>query len=86
MKLKTLNPIRHFVKAPLAVKAAPVLLALLAIVPNLHAQTVLTGQAAFTDALHESPGTRRHLTARVARMFDGSPLLSLTTTRVFTDP
>src|SRR5246127_5982727 len=24
--------------------------------------TVLTGQAAFTDALHESPGTRRHLT------------------------
>src|SRR5580704_10574936 len=26
-------------------------------------QTVLTGQAAFTDAQHESPGTRRHLTA-----------------------
>src|SRR5579862_8346955 len=25
-------------------------------------QDVLTGQAAFTDALHESPGTRRHLT------------------------
>jgi glucose/arabinose dehydrogenase len=25
-------------------------------------QAVLTGQAAFTDALHESPGTRRHLT------------------------
>jgi glucose/arabinose dehydrogenase len=25
-------------------------------------QSVLTGQAAFTDALHESPGTRRHLT------------------------
>ena len=25
--------------------------------------TVLTGQAAFTDAAHESPGTRRHLTA-----------------------
>ena len=25
-------------------------------------QPVLTGQAAFTDALHESPGTRRHLT------------------------
>jgi glucose/arabinose dehydrogenase len=25
-------------------------------------QTVLTGQAAFTDAQHESPGTRRHLT------------------------
>ena len=24
--------------------------------------TVLTGQAAFTDAAHESPGTRRHLT------------------------
>ena len=24
---------------------------------------VLTGQAAFTDALHQSPGTRRHLTA-----------------------
>jgi len=23
----------------------------------------LTGQAAFTDALHQSPGTRRHLTA-----------------------
>ncbi len=23
---------------------------------------VLTGQAAFTDAAHESPGTRRHLT------------------------
>lgn len=28
--------------------------------PNEH--SVLTGQAAFTDALHESPGTRRHLT------------------------
>jgi glucose/arabinose dehydrogenase len=26
-------------------------------------QTVLTGQAAFTDAAHESPGIRRHLTA-----------------------
>jgi glucose/arabinose dehydrogenase len=25
-------------------------------------QTVLTGQSAFTDAAHESPGTRRHLT------------------------
>jgi glucose/arabinose dehydrogenase len=25
-------------------------------------ETVLTGQAAFTDAAHESPGTRRHLT------------------------
>jgi glucose/arabinose dehydrogenase len=25
-------------------------------------QSVLTGQAAFTDAAHESPGTRRHLT------------------------
>jgi glucose/arabinose dehydrogenase len=25
-------------------------------------QSVLTGQAAFTDATHESPGTRRHLT------------------------
>jgi glucose/arabinose dehydrogenase len=25
--------------------------------------TVLTGQSAFTDAAHESPGTRRHLTA-----------------------
>src|ERR1035438_6066076 len=29
--------------------------------PKQHA--VLTGQAAFTDAAHESPGTRRHLTA-----------------------
>jgi glucose/arabinose dehydrogenase len=27
-----------------------------------HQEKVLTGQAAFTDALHESPGTRRHLT------------------------
>ncbi len=27
-----------------------------------HQQTVLTGQAAFTDAAHESPGIRRHLT------------------------
>jgi glucose/arabinose dehydrogenase len=27
------------------------------------ATNVLTGQAAFTDAAHESPGTRRHLTA-----------------------
>ena len=26
-------------------------------------QIVLTGQAAFTDAAHEAPGTRRHLTA-----------------------
>lgn len=29
---------------------------------NTPAHAVLTGQAAFTDALHESPGTRRHLT------------------------
>ncbi len=29
---------------------------------SASAQPVLTGQAAFTDALHESPGTRRHLT------------------------
>jgi glucose/arabinose dehydrogenase len=27
-----------------------------------HQHTVLTGQAAFTDAAHESPGIRRHLT------------------------
>jgi glucose/arabinose dehydrogenase len=27
-----------------------------------HQQAVLTGQAAFTDAAHESPGIRRHLT------------------------
>ena len=27
-----------------------------------HGQTVLSGQAAFTDAAHEFPGTRRHLT------------------------
>jgi glucose/arabinose dehydrogenase len=44
------------------------------LLPCLHAESaaaasasapdhpVLTGQAAFTDALHESPGTRRHLT------------------------
>ncbi|HEY1903993.1 MAG TPA: PQQ-dependent sugar dehydrogenase [Terracidiphilus sp.] len=30
--------------------------------PASSKQPVLTGQAAFTDALHESPGTRRHLT------------------------
>ncbi len=29
---------------------------------NDSTHTVLTGQAAFTDASHESPGTRRHLT------------------------
>ena len=29
---------------------------------NASKQAVLTGQAAFTDAAHESPGTRRHLT------------------------
>jgi glucose/arabinose dehydrogenase len=34
--------------------------AALAAAPADH--SVLTGQAAFTDALHESPGTRRHLT------------------------
>src|ERR1035437_1949984 len=28
-----------------------------------HQQSVLTGQQAFTDAAHESPGIRRHLTA-----------------------
>src|SRR5580658_10899035 len=40
----------------------------LALLPRLFAESadtsthpVLTGQAAFTDALHESPGTRRHL-------------------------
>ena len=32
--------------------------------PATHGQTpVLTGKAAFTDAAHEAPGTRRHLTA-----------------------
>lgn len=30
--------------------------------PAAPQHPVLTGQAAFTDALHESPGTRRHLT------------------------
>jgi len=30
---------------------------------SVPAHSVLTGQAAFTDAAHESPGTRRHLTA-----------------------
>ncbi|HWG22185.1 MAG TPA: sorbosone dehydrogenase family protein [Terracidiphilus sp.] len=42
------------------------LLAALLLVPALGAQSgqqqVLTGQNAFTDAAHESPGTRRHLT------------------------
>jgi glucose/arabinose dehydrogenase len=48
------------------------LVCLPALLPCLNAQTaasnaapkpaVLTGQAAFTDAQHESPGTRRHLT------------------------
>ena len=40
---------------------------MLCVVPVLAAAdgkaTVLTGKAAFTDAAHESPGTRRHLTA-----------------------
>ena len=31
---------------------------------NPLASPVLTGQAAFTDAAHESPGTRRHLTVK----------------------
>jgi glucose/arabinose dehydrogenase len=30
---------------------------------NASSKSVLTGQAAFTDYLHESPGTRRHVTA-----------------------
>jgi glucose/arabinose dehydrogenase len=45
------------------------LLAVLLLVPSLSAiaaddtnHPVLTGQSAFTDAQHESPGTRRHLT------------------------
>jgi len=43
-------------------------IALLSSLPALAADSsqthpVLTGQFAFTDALHESPGTRRHLTA-----------------------
>jgi glucose/arabinose dehydrogenase len=41
-------------------------LLLLTFLPAISADNnnhpVLTGQAAFTDALHESPGTRRHLT------------------------
>src|SRR5450631_2243224 len=38
---------------------------LLAEVPaaDSTSKSTLTGQAAFTDALHQSPGTRRHLTA-----------------------
>ena len=28
-----------------------------------HEEKVLTGKSAFTDAAHESPGVRRHLTA-----------------------
>lgn len=44
-----------------------VLLASLLVFPSAllsqSSQTVLTGKAAFTDAAHESPGTRRHLTA-----------------------
>ena len=30
---------------------------------NVPSKATLTGQAAFTDALHESPGVRRHVTA-----------------------
>ncbi len=52
----------------------PALVCMLAFLPCLAAQAqaakkiapahpVLTGQSAFTDAAHESPGTRRHLTA-----------------------
>lgn len=37
-------------------------LAAAAAAPAASGQSVLTGQAAFTDALHESPGIRRHLT------------------------
>jgi glucose/arabinose dehydrogenase len=36
---------------------------LIAQVAERPKQTVLTGQAAFTDAAHEAPGIRRHLTA-----------------------
>ena len=44
------------------------LIAVLVLLPLAFAQEspqkkVLTGQNAFTDAAHESPGTRRHLTA-----------------------
>ena len=50
---------RHY-RVLSALAAAAVVITGSAIAQN---QTVLTGQAAFTDAQHESPGTRRHLTA-----------------------
>ena len=34
----------------------------LAVMPNLHAQTTITGQAAFTDYTQEHPGVRRKIT------------------------
>jgi glucose/arabinose dehydrogenase len=49
---------RHY-RVLSALAAAAVVITGSAIAQN---QTVLTGQAAFTDAQHESPGTRRHLT------------------------
>ena len=46
----------------LSVVAVLVLSSSLAFPQNSANKPVLTGQAAFTDAAHESPGTRRHLT------------------------
>ena len=48
------------------ISSAPVFLASLLLTASAFAADspkVLTGQAAFTDVAHESPGTRRHLTA-----------------------
>ena len=48
----------------LSLLAVPFVLPSMTLIAADHSNhPVLTGQAAFTDALHESPGTRRHLTA-----------------------
>jgi len=57
----------HILPTSLRISALACSLALLPCLPALAADkpaktTALTGQAAFTDAAHEAPGTRRHLT------------------------
>src|ERR1700751_5380074 len=66
LKILEFTPMRgvmnHRFRIAATLFAAFVLSCVSGFADDAQKKDVLTGQAAFTDALHESPGTRRHLT------------------------
>ena len=54
--------LHRFLQASASLSLAALILVAASAAKAVPAQPVLTGQSAFTDAAHESPGVRRHLT------------------------